>query len=83
MWAAVGCTACCNLAGLTLGAMGRVLDPGVFLQPLGDKFMRLALQLLARYSSWLTAGLQQPGASEPQPADADAEQAWPWQTQPL
>ena len=36
-----------------------MLDKGTFLQPLADKFVRLALQLLARYSSWLAAGLQQ------------------------
>ena len=55
----------------------RVLDPGVFLQPLGDKFVRLTLQLLARYTSWLAAGLQQPEAPEAAPASDGTEEQVP------
>ena len=41
----------------------------VFLQPIADKFVRLVLQLLARYSCWLTDGLAgKPAGSSTQPA---------------
>ena len=53
----------------------RVLDPGVFLQPLADRFMRLVLQLLARYTSWLAAGLQQSESTPLTPQEGSAEQA--------
>ena len=29
----------------------------MWLQPLADKFVRLALQLLARFAAWLSAGM--------------------------
>ena len=51
--------------------ISRVLSPDVFLRPLADKFARLALQLLARYTSWLKLGSmasEEQGASpQPQP----------------
>lgn len=47
----------------------------MFLQPLADRFMRLVLQLLARYTSWLAAGLQQPESAPFLPQEGSAEQA--------
>jgi hypothetical protein len=35
------------------GCLQRALAPTVFLQQLGDKFARLATQLLVRYDTWL------------------------------
>lgn len=52
--------------------LNRVIDPDVFLRPLADKGVRLALQLLARFTAWLQSGLaaraSSPAASAPQPA---------------
>ena len=56
----------------------RVLHQGVFLQPLADKFTRLALQLLARFASWLAAGLQQ----QQQQNQADGAEAAPHDSAP-
>ncbi len=47
----------------------RSLAEEVFLRPLADKFGRLLLQLLARYSSWLRLGTSQ--------AEATAESSEP------
>jgi len=48
----------------------------VFLAPLADKFVRLALQLVARYAGWLAAGL---AARSGQPTEsADEVNAVPW-----
>lgn len=38
-------------------SLQRCISPDVTLRPLADKFARLALQLLARYATWLTQGL--------------------------
>lgn len=38
-------------------SLSRCLAPDVFLRPLADKFAKLTLQLVARYSGWLAAGL--------------------------
>lgn len=38
-------------------ALRKVVSRDVFLRPLADKFARLALQLAARYASWLRGGL--------------------------
>ncbi len=45
----------------------------VFLQPLAGKFIKLVLQLLARYHTWLERGLAQRATHDPQ---AGAEQVW-------
>lgn len=37
-------------------ALQKVVAQDVFLRPLADKFARLALQLAARYVSWLRGG---------------------------
>ncbi len=37
----------------------RCASPDIFLPQLADKFVRLALQLLARYAHWITAGMRQ------------------------
>ncbi|KAL4443325.1 hypothetical protein ABPG75_011062 [Micractinium tetrahymenae] len=37
----------------------RCASPDVFLPQLADKFVRLALQLLARYAAWISTGMQQ------------------------
>lgn len=50
----------------------RVLSEEVFLRPLADKFSRLALQLLARYASWLKLGGSSEGVGHP------AEQVCIW-----
>ena len=48
------------------GFFARVVAPEVFLRPLTDKFSRLAMQLLARYTSWLKQGTSTAeGAPEP------------------
>lgn len=39
--------------GVTCDSPSRSVSEEVFLRPLTDKFSRLLLQLLARYSSWL------------------------------
>ena len=58
-----------------------MLASEIFLRPLADRFVRLALQLLARYTSWLSEGLQQPEA-EPAPAqEGAAEQVHAWAAQ--
>lgn len=36
----------------------RCVSPDVFLPQLADKFVRLALQLLARYAAWISSGMQ-------------------------
>lgn len=36
----------------------RCIAEDVWLQPLADKFVRLALQLLARFAAWLSAGME-------------------------
>lgn len=36
----------------------RCTAPDVWLPPLADRLVRLALQLLARYATWLRAGLE-------------------------
>ena len=36
----------------------RCLAPDVWLAPLADRLVRLVLQLLARYATWLQAGLE-------------------------
>ena len=52
-----------------------MLDKGTFLQPLADRFVRLALQLLARYASWLSAGLEQAPSRAPQAPDDGLQQS--------
>ena len=67
----------------------RCLEADVFLSQLGDKFVRLAMQLLARYATWVQQGMAQraqraaeagaaaaaaPAAGQP---GAEAEQAQP------
>ena len=37
----------------------RCASPDIFLPQLADKFVRLALQLLARYAHWISAGMRQ------------------------
>ena len=51
----------------------RCVAGDVFLQPLAGKFIKLVLQLLARYHTWLERGLAQRAAHDPQ---AGAEQVW-------
>jgi hypothetical protein len=41
-------------------SLRRCLAADVFLRPLADKFMRLALQLVARYAGWLGSGSRRP-----------------------
>lgn len=50
----------------------RSLASEVFLHPLADKFGRLLLQLLARYSSWLRLGTSQ---AEPNAESAEQQVA--------
>jgi hypothetical protein len=45
-------------AAATWAALRRCVHPGVFLPPLGDRFLRLALQLVARYAAWVEGGLR-------------------------
>ena len=52
-----------------------MLDKGTFLQPLADRFVRLALQLLARYATWLSAGLEQAPSRAPQAPDDGLQQS--------
>lgn len=40
------------------GGLQRCASPEIFLPQLADKFVRLALQLLARYAHWIVAGMQ-------------------------
>eukprot|EP00891_Asterochloris_glomerata_P006879 jgi/Astpho2/6879/Aster-07878 len=53
-------------------SLDRCVADDVFLQPLAGKFIKLVLQLLARYHTWLERGLAQRAAHDPQ---AGAEQA--------
>lgn len=43
-----------------ISSLRRCLAADVFLRPLADKFARLALQLVARYTGWLRTGIGQP-----------------------
>eukprot|EP00891_Asterochloris_glomerata_P006880 jgi/Astpho2/6880/Aster-07879 len=52
-------------------SLDRCVADDVFLQPLAGKFIKLVLQLLARYHTWLERGLAQRAAHDPQ---AGAEQ---------
>ena len=47
-------------------------SPDVVLRPLAHRFLRLVLQLLARFSSWAQAALAAPDARAPAAADARA-----------
>jgi hypothetical protein len=74
------------------GCLQRALAPTVFLQQLGDKFARLATQLLVRYDTWLqevvtvrhqaatAAAAGPPHAPAQQPAGQQQQQ--PGQMQP-
>ena len=48
---------CAQASAALADALQRCVAPDVFLAPLADRFVRLALQLVARYASWLAAGL--------------------------
>lgn len=60
--------------------MCRCIAEDVWLQPLADKFVRLALQLLARFAVWLAAGINArssvgaAAAAAPPPDNADPAQ---------
>lgn len=55
----VRCSHCASAEAwmATLPVMCRCTADDVWLQPLADKFARLALQLLARFAAWLGAGM--------------------------
>lgn len=40
----------------TWDALLSAVDPGIFLPPLSDRFLRLVLQVVARFCSWVTEG---------------------------
>ncbi|PRW51049.1 conserved oligomeric Golgi complex subunit 2 [Chlorella sorokiniana] len=52
----------------------RCASPDIFLPQLADKFVRLALQLLARYAHWITAGMRQRSEAAAATAAAGGEQ---------
>eukprot|EP00887_Chlorella_sp_A99_P001064 scaffold14.g1064.t1 len=61
-------------------ALQRASAPDVFLPQLADRFLKLALQLVARYCSWVQASLAQrnggqegDGGAEPEPQQQDAD----------
>ena len=51
----------------------RCLAQEVWLQPLAGRFLRLVLQMLSRFCSWLSGGLEARAAAAPQPVAADGE----------
>lgn len=71
-----------------IGALQRTISPEVFLQPLADKFIRLALQLTSRYVSWLRLGVGNPNVAAEdvsqltpqQEGETEAQQAALWET---
>lgn len=56
----------------------RCIAKEVWLQPLADKFLRLVLQLLARFATWLSASLDARAAGPaPRPPGADEDSPQP------
>lgn len=53
-------------------SLGKCFSPDFYLQELADKFLRLSLQVLARYGHWVEQGLQVPASS------SEGESAEPW-----
>ena len=53
--------------------MCRCLAPEVWVQPLAGRFLRLVLQLLARFGSWLSSGLAARSGALPSPPAAEGD----------
>ena len=71
---------CAQASAALLRCLQRCVAAEVFLRPLADKFARLALQLLARYTAWLAAGVvappQPPAPTIASPPDAQQPQVF-------
>ncbi len=55
-------------------AWRRCVAPDVFLPPLADRFLRLALQAAARYATWVTEGLRRGAAGAGTAAVAEGDE---------
>ena len=55
----------------------RCIAEDVWLQPLADKFVRLTLQLLARFAAWLSAGMEGRSGAVAAAVPEDSEPAQP------
>lgn len=53
-------------------SLGKCFSPDFYLQDLADKFLKLSLQVLARYGHWVEQGLQVPASS------SEGVEAEPW-----